>query len=182
MRRRLRGAMVAVPLAFGPALVGCGSDGGAERDDDVPSVDGGEAPSGDGGSTAEQDPAEGRLAFARCMRENGVDMPDPRPGEEAEALDATDLDEETMNRAMEACRDRMPGGGGDLGGLGSATSEDLLQFAQCMRDAGFTDFPDPQERGLAIPEDIMRDSRFPEAQQDCQTEFLPGADLTVEQP
>lgn len=45
------------------------------------------------------------LAFARCMRDNGVDWPDPTGdfGSGSIAIDIGDADPETMNAAMDTC-------------------------------------------------------------------------------
>lgn len=62
-----------------------------------------------GGAAAEGDPQERRdqaLAYARCMRENGVDMPDPAGDsalEEARLIDPAQLD--AFEKADAACSD-----------------------------------------------------------------------------
>ncbi len=64
--RRTIGALAA---GVALALAGCGAD---------PASDAG------GGAGAGASAAEGALAFARCMREQGIDFPDPRVGEGGE--------------------------------------------------------------------------------------------------
>ena len=65
---------------------------------------------------ASMDPEEAALAFAECMREHGVDMPDPQVGSNGEFRVTVNggpgsLDMEAMQAAQEACQDLMPGGG-----------------------------------------------------------------------
>jgi hypothetical protein len=73
-RNQLMLALLGLGLAL--ALVGCG---GSPDGDRVASLSG----AGATGTTrapangASRDPEQAALAFARCMREHGVDMPDP---------------------------------------------------------------------------------------------------------
>ena len=91
------------------------------------------------GKEMDQETKDALLAFARCMRENGVDMPDPqfengggivRIGSASEkGIDPGSADFEA---AHEACRHHLPGGGegGDdgprfnVGGPGSGSAAD----------------------------------------------------------
>ncbi|RBQ19745.1 hypothetical protein DP939_13560 [Spongiactinospora rosea] len=54
------------------------------------------------------------LKFAACMRENGIDMPDPQPGKGLQmakpAMRAGG--DAAMEKAMKACEDHLPGGRG----------------------------------------------------------------------
>jgi hypothetical protein len=56
------------------------------------------------------------LQFARCMREHGIDMPDPQPGggmifneEEGDGGPKIDPDDEDFQAAQEACGELLPG-------------------------------------------------------------------------
>ena len=58
-------------------------------------------------STSQDEARDAGLKFARCMREHGVDMPDPKVGGDGGGIAAT-LDPEQMNapafkRAEKAC-------------------------------------------------------------------------------
>jgi hypothetical protein len=88
------------------------------------------------------------MTFARCMRDNGVkDFPDPDPSGELTVdgvLNGTSLDPNSAawKKAIEACKELEPAG--FTGHKRSAAEQKAaLQFAQCMRDNGITDFPDP---------------------------------------
>jgi hypothetical protein len=95
---------------------------------------------------AEQEPLDEEaqaLAFAECMRDNGVDMPDPEPGQEglSGAFHGVEgeHDPETIDQALTACEDLLPerahGAGHDL------DDETMLELAECLRDRGL-DVPD----------------------------------------
>jgi hypothetical protein len=83
--------------------------------------------------------------FARCMRENGVDMPDPgADGGGVITLDGS-TDEGAMDAAFEACKEFLPDGGEPA----KPSPEDLeaqRKYAQCMREQGI-DMPDPDPNG-----------------------------------
>jgi hypothetical protein len=59
------------------------------------------------------------LEFARCMREHGVEVPDPSPsrggGLSLELPPNFDPDDPTFRAAQEACEGILPGEGGALG-------------------------------------------------------------------
>jgi hypothetical protein len=52
------------------------------------------------------------LEMARCLRQHGVDVPDPRPDEPGIKISADGKDEAKVRRAMEACAPSRPGAGG----------------------------------------------------------------------
>jgi hypothetical protein len=99
---------------------------------------------------ASVDPEDAALAFAQCMREHGVDMPDPQVGSNGEFRITVNggpgsMDMEEMQAAQEACQDLMPGGG-EPRELTAEQKDAMLGFAQCMRDHGI-DMPDPEFEG-----------------------------------
>jgi hypothetical protein len=129
--------------------------------------------SGDNGSSApsEEEREEAELEFAQCMREHGIDFPDPVNGRfqfRGEAGDA-----EKMEEAQEACGDILEGVVPQPSEEEQAEMQEaLLAFARCMREQGI-DFPDPefQEGGGALqmmPEGTEDDPKFDEAQEACQ--------------
>ena len=102
---------------------------------------------GTGGDTANT-PYQQALQFADCMRQNGVPaFPDPDQSG-AYTLDtiangtSIDVNSAAFSQAISACRNLEP-----AGFTGSQRSPEqqaaALKFAQCMRDNGVTDFPDP---------------------------------------
>jgi hypothetical protein len=166
-RRFLSGGRLVVAGVAVLALLGGGvalaTSGGPGDDDDsgVATVDGDSADpasdsSGDGGEPTQEEVQDAMLDFAQCMRDQGIDMPDPEFSEEGggvvmrqeagvEAGSGPDMDdfeaaEEVCGEIMEDIRAEMP----DMDAEQVAELQDkLLVMAQCMRDKGY-DFPDPE--------------------------------------
>jgi hypothetical protein len=103
------------------------------------------------------------LEFAACMRDHGVDFPDPiveadgtitfgfRPGRGGADQSADDLQsigrDPDLPAARDACSEIIEGralgpGGQSLDEVGVENADRLLEFAQCMRDHG-VDIGDP---------------------------------------
>ena len=130
------------------ALIGAGcSDGSAENGTKNGSTAGA---SGSGGTNATD--RNSTAQFPQCMRDNGVpQFPDPKGTDQefVEAIERLGTGSAAFKKAIRACRDVQPPG--LLGG--KATSEQMtarLKFAQCMRDNGIEDFPDPTKDGPLI--------------------------------
>jgi hypothetical protein len=151
-----------------------------------------------GSSAAPQasvDPEDAALAFAQCMREHGVNMPDPQVGSNGEfQISVTgepgSIDMEDMQAAQEACQDLMPGPMGEPRELTAEEKDAMLGFAQCMRDHGI-DMPDPTFEGGGMvrigggpgseggqgPEFDPNSEEFQAASEACRGEFgeqMPG--------
>jgi hypothetical protein len=106
-----------------------------------------DAPGASDGPASSMTPEDAMLAFAKCMREHGVDMPDPQPGGQGGVvfnIDRNGIDSETFQEAQEACGDIMQDAGFGPGRSMSPEDQDkLVAFAACMREHGI-DMPDPQ--------------------------------------
>ena len=95
------------------------------------------------------------VKFAACMRANGVKgFPDPDASGEL-TIDSVangsslDTNSAAFKQALSACKDLEPPG--FTGGKRSPEQEKAaLKFAQCMRDNGVKDFPDPTDTGPLI--------------------------------
>lgn len=90
--------------------------------------------------------ADAALAFAQCMRDNGyAEFPDPTPGGDIRFLITRDS-APRFEAAAAACRHLAPEGmrGEDIS---PENLEALIKLAQCMRDNGVPDFPDPSAEG-----------------------------------
>lgn len=129
--------------------------GGGDSDSGVASleVSGDEvAAISDGEATTDVDQEEAVLAFAACMRDNGVDMEDPTvdadgnvrlnlrgnaaPGEEG-------FDREIVGAAREACSEYLDELSFGFENRDNAEFQDqILEFASCMRENGY-DMADP---------------------------------------
>lgn len=167
--RRRRAATLALALLLVPlpALAACGDDGGGGGDgvatldenaagaqDDGGGDDGGDG--GDGPTRPADDPEfqDAILEFAQCMRDHGVDMPDPEfsddggvrigrgPGE-----GGAGPDDEEWQAAEEACQPIMDEAVPEERRLDpeeQAEMQDrLVEQAECMREKGY-DMPDPE--------------------------------------
>ncbi|MCC8244593.1 hypothetical protein [Saccharothrix luteola] len=120
-----------VPAALALVLTACGS-GGAEV-------------GSSSSSSAAMSQEDRSREFAKCMRDNGVDVPDPEPGGKPGGFGKVDRTDPDFERAREACREYLPGGG-DLSKVDPDKLEQLRAFSQCMRDNGI-DLPDPDPNG-----------------------------------
>jgi hypothetical protein len=170
----LTGSTVGAVAAAALALAACGSGGGTGT-------------TGNAGSGADDRQAE-LLAFAQCMREHGVDMPDPEvdsKGRVRMRVGGKDTPRATMEAAQKACQDKAPGmGGGDgAGDADPAIQEYGLKLAECMREHGIEKFPDPTGNGIRITPDMgidPDDPAFQKAQSECEDEVgeppVPGDD------
>ena len=101
-------------------------------------------------STESTEPKPSGLAFTQCMRDNGIDLPDPDPDTGLPKLEGDQVDPSnpTFQKAMKACESLQPEGG--VRGEGEVGPEELDKFqayAECMRENGLPDFPDPQPGG-----------------------------------
>jgi hypothetical protein len=118
----------------------------------------GTQPSAAPGATAAppSDPQEAMLAYVECMRDHGVDMPDPEftadgrvtmriGGEGRPAAGAAGgPGDPAFQEAQEACGSLMQGTVRDLDPEQQAEMQArALAFAECMREHG-VDMPDPQ--------------------------------------
>ena len=103
-----------------------------------------------GGDRPDVTGEEAQLAHAQCMRDHGIDWPDPElvDGEwEIRVGDGVDLETAEFKRAEAACApvgDGAPAGAADPADRAHLEEEmeRMLTFAACMRDEG-VDFPDP---------------------------------------
>jgi hypothetical protein len=102
--------------------------------------------------------------FAECMRDNGVsEFPDPDASGELTidgVLNGSSLDPSApaWKEAIGACKDLHPPGFTGDEEVSDEEQEVRLEFAQCMRDNGVEDFPDP-----AKGEPLVDTRRIPSA-------------------
>ncbi|GGU99378.1 hypothetical protein GCM10010182_15430 [Actinomadura cremea] len=171
MRLRTRGVLATLPLALALALTGCGGDG--EDGSGVASA-GGEAAAGAGaGAEKSLSPEEMGVKFAQCMRENGVQMEDPKPGGGL-TLNAKGVDKKVMEKAQEACREFSPMENGRP--PNAEDQERAREHAECMRENGVEAFPDPKpnQRGIRITPEVGEDPDFEAASEAC-AKLMQGA-------
>jgi len=101
------------------------------------------------------------VKFAECMRHNGVKaFPDPDASgtftiETITNGTAIDTNSAAFTRAITTCKDLEPPG---FTGFRRTPEQQqaVLEFAQCIRDNGVTDFPDP-----AVDDPMIDTNRIP---------------------
>jgi hypothetical protein len=124
-------ALVAALLAVSAlAIAACGEDDGG---------------SGDSAASREQKNREAQLAFAKCMRDHGIDMPDPKPNEGGIRLNVPrGTSPGKVDEADKACRKHLEAvKGPDLSPEQEKKFQQAaLAQARCMREHGI-DMPDP---------------------------------------
>jgi hypothetical protein len=115
------------------------------------------------------------IAYAQCMRENGVpDFPDPDASGRFRGVGHEAQGDPKFQAAQEACRDLAPGGEHER--LGDpAFVEQMREFSQCMRDNGLPDFPDPDPNGRlrGAGHEQRNDPQYQAAFETCRGK-LPG--------
>jgi hypothetical protein len=112
---------------------------------------------GGSSSTTTATTTSGPLAYARCMRSNGVpNFPDPTSSEggnnKAAIVRALQAVSTSQGQAAQtACRHVNGGSPGtrQIVAQGPASTAVMLAFARCMRSRGFPNFPDPAHGQLS---------------------------------
>jgi hypothetical protein len=115
------------------------------------------APAGTGNTTGQN-----ALKFSQCMRANGVSaFPDPDASGSL-TIDGVvngssiDTNSTAWKQAISACKALEPAG--FTGGTGAMTpqrKEARLKFAQCIRDNGVSDFPDPSDTAPLVDTNLI---------------------------
>jgi hypothetical protein len=161
--KRTHTLLAALLLGLMLVLAGCGSDGGS--DGDVASATGKDSKDSkkDSDGTSKEDRQAQGLKFAKCMREHGVEMEDPKGGRIT--VKSGPGDQANMQKAQEACQKYLPQ-------ISEADrkkgNENALKYSQCMRKNGVEEFPDPENGGLRINEGIAKDPDFKKAEEACR--------------
>jgi acyl-CoA reductase-like NAD-dependent aldehyde dehydrogenase len=164
--------LAALPLLCALAMTGCAAD---EKPADVASAGGTTSAAQEDEEVSQEERDEMGLKFAQCMREHGVPMDDPEPGGGIQLKVGQGTSRETVQAAMEACREYNPQENGS-GKPDPEREAAVRAFAQCMRDNGVEAFPDPEpgSPGIRINGDVGQDPDFQTAQQACQDKLVPA--------
>jgi hypothetical protein len=148
-----RGVATAFAVALLGTLAACGDGDGNAGDAALPTAAGASSE----GATSDEpdlDPEDAMLKYAQCMREHGVDMPDPEPGGGI-SINGEGLSREQMEAAEAACKKWMdmaePADGGRE--LTEEEKQSFLDMAACMRERGYN-FPDPVFDGGRVTQKI----------------------------
>lgn len=162
---RTRGLVLRAVLVAAAVALTISACGGSSSDD-----------TGSAASPAGAPDSETAVEFSECMRENGVpEFPDPEEGRfkiiGKPGGGGLDPSSPQFQEAQEACQQYAP-----QMSKGGAPSEEMkegiLEMAECMRENGIPDFPDPDFSGggfqLKLPQGVDPESpQFKEAQEAC---------------
>jgi hypothetical protein len=178
--------LVGAALALALTVAACGGGGNTNG---VASLGGANKPTAT--TTAKpwskQDAMQAALAFARCMRQHGIDMPDPKFSGNAVSQEFTARrgsngpDSPKFKAAQQACNKYLPNGGQPTK-PNPQEQQQMLAFARCMRQHGIN-VPDPGASGgievKGRPGTVDPDSpKFKAAEQACQQYEPKGAKPT----
>jgi hypothetical protein len=127
------------------------------------------------------------LKWAQCMRQHGVNVPDPENGRitvqstpGAGGQSQFDPNSQQFQDAQNACQKYAPNGGTNSGPPSQQMIDQATKYSQCMREHGITGFPDPQVQGNGLRVDATpgafdpNSDQFKQAQKACE-HFKPGA-------
>jgi len=111
------------------------------------------------------------LVFAGCVRDNGVDMPDPGPGQQGlvDAFRAVsgNYDQATLEQALAACQNLMPQYAQE-----HPTGDDwMLELAECLREQGLDVSDNPFNEAHSGAIDV---NEFSAAMEVCRNELTGG--------
>lgn len=165
----------AAPLLLALTVAGCAKQ---DTGNGVASAGGPASASAEPSARASLSPQEAALKFASCMRENGVPMEDPEVDGEGHVNikiggPGQEVDRAKMEAAQKTCEQYAPFGEGANGRPDPQMEENAREMAQCMRDNGVENFPDPDGGRITIDGSIAGDPDFEKAQQTC-SKLMPG--------
>ncbi|MFJ2931278.1 hypothetical protein ACIO8G_00760 [Streptomyces sp. NPDC087219] len=128
----------------------------------------------DGGSVSDEGKkADQAFEHRKCLREQGLDVPEPKPGEQGVGLTigGDGMSKEKMEKAFKACQDKA-GGAGFGKEPTQADKDKALAYAKCMRQNGFN-MPDPKFDGgaqaaMPIPQGAEK-QKFDKAAKACES-------------
>lgn len=190
----------ALCLALAAPAAGCGGGEGAGG---VATLEGASTTTTVAPDAGEAGLEEALLAFTACMREEGIDLPDPELDAagnlklvsfmaDAGAVAAAAGGTEALRDAATACRGHLAGVALRFASIDRTEMQDrLLAYAGCMREHGY-DLPDPDFSGAGpavrgpfpgLGLGAFDDPAFQEANESCQGIFsglVPGGDEPAE--
>jgi hypothetical protein len=148
IRHRCTAAALLSTLALA-GLTGCGSKG--------------EPPSARATANAQ----DSQVKFAQCLRQHGINAPDPQPGSGLR-IEGLDSEKGKLDAAMEACKQYNPKKDADRND--PAAHDRAVKTAQCLRRHGLN-VPDPQPgQPLEIALDERDKAKMQSAQDACRKE------------
>ncbi|WP_433248124.1 hypothetical protein [Actinomadura nitritigenes] len=165
----IRVIVVAGAVLAGAVACGGGGDGG----DGVASA-GGAAAKASASPSRSLSPEDAQLKFAQCMRQNGVDVPDPGSGHAETMRIGKGAGREKLQAAMKKCQSWLQAGGKLPDLKDPKVRDQYVKFAQCMREHG-VDMKDPDPDGtIRIPTGKADPGTVNKAREACKA-LVPGA-------
>lgn len=160
MRNRNRVSAGAAALAalalFATACSGSGTESDAK---------------GSSGKSSADTAADKAVKFRKCLRDQGLDVPEPKPGEDPRGMTiGSNGGEANMKKAMDACKQFSSNPSGQIS---QADKDKALTFARCMRKNG-VDMPDPdfgggQHKAMPMPQGAAKEN-FDKANKLCSVD------------
>ena len=159
-------------LTVVPLIVVLAACGGGSSNNGVASADNGRSASKPS-PTKTVSAADAQVDFTRCMRANGVNIKDPVPGARSQIVAGARGDLGKLQAAQKKCQHFLSAGGLAPIAPDPKTQDEMVKFAECMRQQG-VNVPDPKSGGgLAIQAQKGSQAKFQAAQKVCQ-HYLPG--------
>ncbi|MET8755304.1 hypothetical protein ABZW32_35165 [Streptomyces sp. NPDC004667] len=164
MKRSLTMTTAAVLTGLTLFVTACTNSGASDKEKE----NGNDSASGGSNGSATGADADKALKVRKCLRDHGIDAPDPEPGQDPRGMTlGMGADPQKVEEAMKAC---------GLQGSGAAkepTQEEKdkeLRWIRCMRENGI-DIKDPDYSGgmksaIKIPEG--QEKAFEAAQKKCE--------------
>ncbi|MEU8524497.1 MULTISPECIES: hypothetical protein [Streptomyces] len=162
-RTRTPALLAALPLAaLALALTACTS---GEEGTGSASANGGSKGPTSNAAAPGQSRDEMNVKYAQCLRKQGLDVADPKPGQGI-GLSIDGSNREKADKALEACRSFAPPAPADQND--GKDRKAMLDLARCMRENGVADFADPKEgQGIDIGPAQAEDPDFENAWKKC---------------
>ena len=138
--------VVAAIFALALFAGACGGRGDG-RTDGVASANGNQTTTTAEGAAGKVDPQEASLAYVKCLRANGVDVPDPDPNGMIQIAPGSATPNQDEMQSLEGkCKAERDALQGSVGEPDKDFQDKALKMARCMREHGI-DIPDPKVDG-----------------------------------
>jgi len=173
----IRTAALGIAALGGLLLGGCGQSGDGGNGG-VASLSTPNSSTSAAAAAAGQTDEDKARAFAKCMREHGIDMPDPQVKDGKMTMKVSGGDKKKLDAAQEACKSLMPNDGKPK--TPSAADLDRMRaLAKCMREHG-VNVPDPtaQDPGIKIQGTPGDKGKVDAAMKACDPGFGEGKHTT----
>jgi hypothetical protein len=178
MSRKLGPLAALAVLALIGAGAGCSNASNNDPASSNDAASSSDAANNNDAANTTADKQEQGVKFAACMRENGVsDFPDPNASGQFEY--GVSVSPAVFTAAVHACKDLQPPGTLSADRTPEQQSA-ALEFAQCVRDNGVKDFPDPVEGEPLVDTTRIPSSDTPEGMTILNAAMAKCGDLVAE--